>query len=724
MPATGNLTSELLEVMDVVTLGVFTDVTDWIDGNVPPRCTEGRSSRFDDDQPGRFELTLQNYDGRWTPDNPASPYAGRWRRGVVMRYSVAKTSFLTSSILHYGRVIDIRPSVVDGVTSWAVVQVTSVDTRGALATRDMACDFVERWQASERGGYTLDLWPFDEGVSNPTTVKNLSVTGGRSGTVYRPATQVGSITTESPDGIDLDGSLSITAADTVGPIVSLPVSAGTVLDCVVPFRTSDRVPAGGPDRWIVSGRDASSSVLWSVRLKDNGGQTDVNLYDATGAFVATLYYRFAPPGDDSPGDDQWFAFRIGYSAGSTFVNFVRVIDDKLLAGFNAATIDVRGTTEVVLGGQAHRFAIGKQVQCSTARFGAVAVANGIGPHIAYLQPEALTTMAIRIDDLELYCGITVTVTGTANPDVIRTRMSGRKAFDVLTELARTVGGLIRRNYLGTNLLVFVAPDSARSATPLVTIDAVTDLDATQGVETADSVDTRPTRVTVAYPGGSVVVVGDETNGRIDGSLQTCAVSEDHARSIGGAVVNAGTALAFTRIAVDLTTCETNLWAVISTLRTGDRIRLASTPTDIYGRTYQDLYVLGYVVETPHQGCTVTFDTEPADSPAEGRADDAVYGRASAEPGAMTITGGTAVGTTASGTVIVTTASGPTLSTDSADYPLDLNWNGERITAPTAPATSTSPQTLTGVTRGVAPSIVRTHVAGEAVDVWFPATATF
>jgi hypothetical protein len=85
---------------------------------------------------------------------------------------------------------------------------------------------------------------------------------------------------------------------------------------------------------------------------------------------------------------------------------------------------------------------------------------------------------------------------------------------------------------------------------------------------------------------------------------------------------------------------------------------------------------------------------------------------------MTVTSGTAVGTTSTGTIVVTTtASNPTWSTTAGDWPQDLDWNGERVTVTAAPAGSSSPQTLTITARGVAPRVARVHSAGEPVDVW-------
>ena len=56
------------------------------------------------------------------------------------------------------------------------------------------------------------------------------------------------------------------------------------------------------------------------------------------------------------------------------------------------------------------------------------------------------------------------------------------------------------------------------------------------------------------------------------------------------------------------------------------------------------------------------------------------------------------------------------------YPHTVNWNGEQITITSAPASSTSPQTLTITARAAGGTVARVHAAGEPVDVAYPATA--
>ena len=69
-------------------------------------------------------------------------------------------------------------------------------------------------------------------------------------------------------------------------------------------------------------------------------------------------------------------------------------------------------------------------------------------------------------------------------------------------------------------------------------------------------------------------------------------------------------------------------------------------------------------------------------------------------------------------------SGESWSTSSADYPLDVDWNGERCTINAAPSAPTGEaQTLTITTRGVAPTVARVHASNEPVEVWHSAAVT-
>jgi hypothetical protein len=113
---------------------------------------------------------------------------------------------------------------------------------------------------------------------------------------------------------------------------------------------------------------------------------------------------------------------------------------------------------------------------------------------------------------------------------------------------------------------------------------------------------------------------------------------------------------------------------------------------------------------------VVFDLTPADNPAVGIWDDNAYGRWQA--GASTLNSSLTAGGT---TVVIATSSGPTWSTTSGDYPLNIKVNAEIITLNSVPGGSTSPQTFTGVTRGVSGTVAVAQASGSAVDVYQTAT---
>jgi hypothetical protein len=75
------------------------------------------------------------------------------------------------------------------------------------------------------------------------------------------------------------------------------------------------------------------------------------------------------------------------------------------------------------------------------------------------------------------------------------------------------------------------------------------------------------------------------------------------------------------------------------------------------------------------------------------------------------------GITASATALVVVTGAWPFSVNAGDYPMDIMLNGERITLGSVPSGGVSPQSFTGVTRGVIPSSARVHSVGEPVEVF-------
>jgi len=79
-------------------VGLFIDGA-WVDAVVtgdgvrlanPVAINHGRSDWASQVDPGRATFTLDNRDGRWSPDNPSSPYTGTYRRNIPCRVGIGR----------------------------------------------------------------------------------------------------------------------------------------------------------------------------------------------------------------------------------------------------------------------------------------------------------------------------------------------------------------------------------------------------------------------------------------------------------------------------------------------------------------------------------------------------------------------------------------------------------------------------------------------------------
>ncbi len=715
--ATGPATAQLLEVNWSST--TYTDLSSRVVTYEPVTIRQGRGSRFDDVQPGTMAVVLDNSDGALTPDNPLSDYYPNVIENKAIRWAVTPPGG-ASTRRFWGRIVSIEPDSPSGIMAWSRVRLTCVDRLGILTRKVLRCDQVER-ALYHQSFYsaTADIFPFTTVKQRPTTLANKG-NGGGTAEVFLPLRRRGSATSvQDPDGIMLDGAVELRASGSgVGPVIHVDMTIAPT-SIVMPFRTADRVQAGKGNKYVMHGVTTTGDESWSIQLADNAGQTDLRIYDQTGGYVE-LVTEFAPVGDGEPGDDQWYALWLYIDAGIHYALLVRQKDDEIVAFLALTNVDIDATRGIVLGGKANRRTRGKQTRCVNATYGAVTAVESATVGLvgtSYLQPDGVVSVATRLTNMESYAGTSVTETGTADRDVWLKRTTGRTPFDVLAEMARTTGSLFRAEYDGAtnNIIEWIHADQLRSTTVAATIDAEADLDASSDFPWRRGIDTRPNEVTASWPGGETTVVGIQTLGVVEDSVDTCAANRDQARSVASARIYVGKGLAPQSLAVDLTHAQTDLWADVLALRVGDRIRVTSLPSTYYGRTYADLYVLGWTEEHDQAGSRFTFEVEPADDPAP----DGIVSTARVDSGlgAITVTSGTAVGTTSTGTIVATTASGAALSNSAADYPMDFDWAGERVTVTSAPASSTSPQTLTITARGVAPTVARSHATGDALRPW-------
>lgn len=735
--ALGGPTSWLLEVQwDGTT---FVDESAYLKADAVVEITRGRGSEADEIQVGTMTCVLDNARvtvaggvadttqvGRFTPDNPLSPLHPNVVDGKRVRFTVTRGG--TPSVRHRGRGAVSTPVLPDGNVSQAEVQFESVDVLATAAGRDpLRCNQVEAaLVASLTDPY--DIFPFEPGAQ-PTILPNLG-DGGGTATLLRPLSGVGAAELVEPEGIQADGALSVKAKDGIGPVVyirtGVVAAGGAVNDVIVPFRTNDRVAAGGLAKYLILGRDAAGAELWSVRLFDNVGQTDLNLYDGAGTLLATLYYAWSPVGA-TEGDDQWFSVWARWEATATSFLFVRTIDDTVLVNVPIATVDVRLTRDVVLGGFAQRRTRRKQTRCVTGQFGPVLIGGPALVGTARLSADIEEAALTRVVNLSSFAGLAAEGFGSPNRRVAITATSGRSVFDGLAEVCRTTGATIVASKDLDDTVRLLLPSTLRSPTVALFLDADADLAGGDGIRWSKGAGF--SSVTATYPGGSVTYT-DPTRPAREGSIKVAALSESHAVECASAIVNTARQLRIEQLTIDLAGASNDLWSTVMALEVGARIRVtlgtATSPlARHYGRTYVNVYVLGWTERYGEGVAEWVIDTIAADDPVAARFDSVERGRFAARPGTITVTGGTAVGTTGVGTIVATTAPGePAITVAPAAYPLKLDWSGEYVLIPSPPASATSPQTLTIGTRGVDMTIARVHATGEPLQTAYPAARAF
>lgn len=153
--------------MAVGASGAMTDVTDYVDFQVGVTYDYGRNSEFDDTTPGSFSFTLDNLDGRFTPENPNSALDTTLTEGMVVCWQLGNR-------LTAGTIESIEPAFPNDEAAWSQVRISCGDGLGDLARTDLLEDAAN---AMERGRTLYLQWPLDDAagkVAKETVYGNLN----------------------------------------------------------------------------------------------------------------------------------------------------------------------------------------------------------------------------------------------------------------------------------------------------------------------------------------------------------------------------------------------------------------------------------------------------------------------------------------------------------------------------------------------------------------------
>lgn len=116
------------------------------------RISRGRSNEADSVKPGTCDFVLDNGDGRFTEDNPGSPFAPSWRRWARVRVTAS------GSVRFVGYVQSMRASWPFGIDTQSRVAVSAVDAMAVLSASPMGMwSALAMAEACDRA-----LWPMDD----------------------------------------------------------------------------------------------------------------------------------------------------------------------------------------------------------------------------------------------------------------------------------------------------------------------------------------------------------------------------------------------------------------------------------------------------------------------------------------------------------------------------------------------------------------------------------
>lgn len=721
MTDVGGLTSTTVEVE---LNGAWVAITSYVrlSGGSITR-TVGRGSEVDDSQPGSLTLTLDNTDGRFYPDSPtirSSPgvtapntYYPYFKEDARIRWY---TNDGTPRLRFLGWITSIDPTF--GTTpADSVVVVTATDSLGRMGRGELLGYVAQQILLDAPTAY----YPLDE----PTGTALFADASGQQGSgslVVRPA---GGITPGDFTGVTVEGFPSLFVTGTAltsessriqfPTAVALPATSWTIEFCVNIRATA-----------------SSGGELYHQLATDTAGNTyglTVNYISAaSGTLTFKAFIGMTPP----PGiaTELVVISSSGYAATGLYhiavtlsadgkTGYIWVNGAWATTTIGAAVTWLTGGVPMLKAGNASL--TGHNIG-NLAYYNAVLSGGRIGTHSSgatstgavYAGSANLTTVAAMATDVASFAGFTPTLESGFGPqNTTSVPTTGRTPLDVLQTVIRGEGGLVYDNGAG---LYCRARSALNSSTVGATFDVEGDLQGSPSLSrstinkvayaTASSVSQS---VTVS-DAAAITAVGKSATANLETSLSDV----DDLYSIASHRIEQGVfrKTRVSRVVVDLFTAKNNLYSAVLTLQPGDRVRLSNLPSEFMGLTYVDGYVLGWTEELSWDsevGYRFTFDLVPADAPAELGFD--TYRFAAGDGN------GTTGVLTASGTTVIITTTGLPWSAAAGDYPADLDINGERVTLTSAPGGAVSPQTFTGVTRGVAPTIARAHTAGEPVEVW-------
>lgn len=657
--------------------GVWTDVGSLVKGD-SIEIHVGRDSAASGIQPGTLDLDLDNADGRFTPDNPTSTHYPNFVEGKRIRVRVTKSA--TTYVRFVGRITAIEPDFPTE-PSQSRTHVAAVDLLGDLARITLPHTAEGYARVNDAG--TAVLYPLNDIDEHAGMVDVLG--GAPSLEVWFKSASTGRIDAVADESLG-DGLSYVKLFAGKGLWGTNVISDAFSMTALVKVSSSSY----GEVLSVSEGRRDVATDYHSLRWTSDGFVVDTYEAGVLSGSTATI-----------PALDGWHYVSVGGPSGGLIVD----------AGASTPLAASLNPNSVSIGGDVDMSAAWLLLTTTTA----LVPASPSAYFLTRSPSSALNILGVIILDSDLQA--TLAWTSTPTGDVYLDTYD-RTALDAITVLADSQSGYVYAvpSTSASQTVQLVATADARPTTVALTVDAEGDLDG--GPTLVRALDDVVSTATANGPRSSVTVFDSSVTGVGTASTEvdTALASSIYLHAVASDRIARGRdqKTRLTSLTIDLATASNDLYASLYAVTPGERLRLSGLPTTYFGVSYIDGYVEGWTERPGVNGYEVVFDLSPADAPSEARYDT---GRYAFGDGVCTVTGGTAVGTTSTGTITLTWATSPTLSTAAGDYPMDFDWNGERVTVTSAPAGGTSPRTLTITARGVAPTVARSHSAGESIEPW-------
>lgn len=652
------------------------------------RLTDGLSRRWGRDdafygvEPGTFSFTLDNADGRFTPENPSSPLDTTLTEGMLACVQVG-------SRLTGGTVRRIEPAFPGGDAAWALVRVTCEDSLGQLARKELG-----ELSYSQALSDAYLLYPFDDA---PGTAPR-ELVHGRS--TWAPDTE--------PRAIQTLGAVSaypMAGAPTSWMSLVSPVSTFgyALVDFVGSMPTITYAPGslGAFGFWIDV--NAATNGTFRFRLSAGGqvielrvGLSTAVLQVGTGAFTVTS-------SDSNAGSPHYFSFELSWTATTMTGTLYR---DSVLVGSVTRT-------GIVVSAPSVSFSV----------FGPIYVSNDSVSDSTFLvaelshtptviNPFFATEGATATDRINAIARTVPTVTISPSADLSAAPLaaattSGQSVLDALNDVTQTEQGELYTTTTGTLTAPtnsIIVRERTRPETVACTFNVEDELDGAP--EFVRDITNLVSRVTVSSDAGETVVIDDTLTGRagqassnaqvlLSRSFERLAWGQDRLQR------GANTKMRIASVVVDAMTTPTDRSADLLALIPGDRVQFTNLPATVLGFDTWDGWFLGASEQhdisshqftlhfTPVLPDTAIFDTD----------------RFMAN-GELTLSGAINSAVTS-----ITVASvGALLST--TETPYTIQFDDEQMTV-TAVSGASSPQTVT-VTRGVNGTTAASHSDGAVL----------